>query len=340
MGVVGHQRGGPADQLVRHLDLVCEIELLELIDELVDVTDLLPARVARFAQGGPASFKLTDLHAGLLDHWTTTLATSYPCNNFHRMSQHRDGQEARFPALRLTRVARTRSTQDIVLRAARGGADEGFCCIAAEQTAGRGRQGRVWVAAAGTALLASVLVRRFPRVASGIPFAAGLALVDVLADRHGVTAGRKWPNDVLVEGRKLAGILCEVERPRTGQDRVAVVLGLGVNLTVDRFPDGIAAVSLHALVDRPPTAEELLVAWGRAFAERIAALERGGLAAVLPDWRRCALGLGEQVTVHGPSGVVKGVAVGVGDDGALLVEASGQLERFLAGDVHLTPDTG
>jgi BirA family biotin operon repressor/biotin-[acetyl-CoA-carboxylase] ligase len=255
------------------------------------------------------------------------------------MSRHRDGQEARFPALRLVRVARTGSTQDVVLRAAREGADEGFCCLATEQTAGRGRQGREWVAPPGAALLASVLLRRAPSVATGIPFAAGLALVDVLAG-HGVAAGLKWPNDVLVGGRKLAGILAEVEPSNSGDDRVALALGLGVNLSVDRFPDGIEAVSLHTLVDVAPAAEVLLLAWGAALGSRIGTLGRGGIAAILDDWRRCAVGLGGPVSVDGPAGVVDGVAVGVDEDGALLVEASGRVQRFLAGDVHLRPRAG
>ena len=238
------------------------------------------------------------------------------------------------------RVARTASTQDVVLRAAREGADEGFCCVAAEQTAGRGRQGRTWVAPPGAALLASVLVRRSPSVATGIPFAAGLALVEVLDATWGVAAGLKWPNDVLVAHRKLAGILCEIEPAATGQDLVAVALGLGVNLHVDRFPDGIEAVSLHTLVADPPNAEALLASWGVALGDRIAALELGGIGAVLDDWRRFAVGLGEPVTVDGPGGVIDGVAVDIGDDGALLVEVSGQLHRFLAGDVHLGTRAG
>ena len=168
------------------------------------------------------------------------------------------------------RVARTASTQEVVLRAARDGAAEGFTCLAAEQTAGRGRQGRAWVAPAGSALLASVLLRRSPTVAAGIPFAAGLALVDVLAAELGVAAGLKWPNDVLVDGRKLAGILCEVEPAASSGGLVAIALGIGVNLTVDMFPDGLEAVSLHTLVATPPNAEDLLVAWSQALHGRIA----------------------------------------------------------------------
>jgi BirA family biotin operon repressor/biotin-[acetyl-CoA-carboxylase] ligase len=235
------------------------------------------------------------------------------------------------------RVARTRSTQDVVLRAAREGAGEGYTCLAAEQTAGRGRQGRRWVAPAGSALLASVLVRRSRAVAGGLPFAAGLALVDALATGSGVAAGLKWPNDVLVDGRKLAGILCEVE-PAAGADhRVAVALGLGVNLRVESFEDGVQGVSLHTLVATHPAAEEFLMAWGTALTGRIAMLEQGGIGALLADWRRHAIGLGGPVSVQSPSGTIIGVAIDVDDDGALIVEASGHTHRFLAGDVHLSP---
>ena len=233
------------------------------------------------------------------------------------------------------RVARTASTQEVVLRAARDGAAEGFTCLAAEQTAGRGRQGRAWVAPAGSALLASVLLRRSPTVAAGIPFAAGLALVDVLAAELGVAAGLKWPNDVLVDGRKLAGILCEVEPATSKGELVAVALGIGVNLTVSGFPEGPEAVSLHTLVARPPQAEALLVAWSQALSARIASLEQGGIGALLGDWRRCAVGLGHPVTVQTADATIQGIAVDVGDDGALIVEASGRMHRFLAADVHL-----
>jgi BirA family biotin operon repressor/biotin-[acetyl-CoA-carboxylase] ligase len=235
-------------------------------------------------------------------------------------------------------VARTRSTQDVVLRAARAGAAEGFCCRAIEQTHGRGRQGRDWVAPSGTALLASVLLRRSATVASGIPFAAGLALVDTLGAAAGVTAGLKWPNDVMVDGGKLAGIISEVEPTASTGGRVAVVLGIGVNLRVERFPEALRAVSLHTIAGTAPDAEVLLLAWGDALGVRMAALERGGIAALLGDWRRHAVGLGSSVNVDGPSGTLSGVAVDVAEDGALLVDVAGRLHRLLAGDVHLTGD--
>ncbi len=251
------------------------------------------------------------------------------------MSLNLTGQESRFPGLRLRRIARTGSTQDVVLRAARDGALEGFCCLAGEQTAGRGRQGRSWVAPPGSALLASVLLRRPAAIATGIPFAAGLAVVEALAATCGVRAGLKWPNDVLVGGRKLAGILSEVEPGASSIAQVAVALGLGLNLRVDGFPADIDGTSLHLLTGHPPSAETLLIAWLDALADRMAILERSGLVAIIDEWRRCAVGLGGPVTVHGPGGSFDGVAVDVGEDGALLVESGGEVRRVLAGDVHV-----
>jgi BirA family transcriptional regulator, biotin operon repressor / biotin---[acetyl-CoA-carboxylase] ligase len=256
------------------------------------------------------------------------------------MSPDAAGQEADFTALTLRRLARTTSTQDVVLRAARAGAAEGFCCLANEQTAGRGRQGRMWTAPAGSALLASVLLRRSPIVAPGIPFAAGLAVVDALRGCCGVVAHLKWPNDVLLGGGKLAGILCEVAPVADAGGRVAVALGIGLNLRVDRFPAGVAGVSLHSVVDRPPDSEALLVAWADALWHRLASLDRGGISALISDWRRHAIGLGVPVTVSSASGSFGGVAIDVADDGALLVDSGGKVHRVLAGDVHLSQGEG
>jgi BirA family biotin operon repressor/biotin-[acetyl-CoA-carboxylase] ligase len=255
------------------------------------------------------------------------------------MSHDEAGQERRFPGLRLRRVARTRSTQDIVLHAARSGAPEGLCCLADEQTAGRGRQGRAWSAPAGTALLVSVLLRRSPAVASGIPFAAGLAVVDALAMTSGVSAGLKWPNDVLARGRKLAGILCEVAPGAAPDGQVAIALGLGVNLRVSAFPDGAQGISLHDLVEHPPDADTLFQAWIDMLWARLAVLELDGVPAIVAGWRSVAVGLGEEVTVRSAAGTLEGVAIDVEDDGALLVSSGGDVHRVLAGDVHLGPST-
>jgi BirA family biotin operon repressor/biotin-[acetyl-CoA-carboxylase] ligase len=240
-------------------------------------------------------------------------------------------------------VARTTSTQDVVRRAARSGAADGFCCVADEQTAGRGRLGRAWVAPPRTALLASVLLRVPEAAAPGVPFAAGLAMRDAIAEITGVESLLKWPNDLLVGGHKLAGILVELCSPLGNAPSAdaaagaALIVGVGVNLTVPEFPPGVDAVSLHTLVGHPPEARRLLDAWLSNLDRRTSELDAAGLPVLLAHWRRWAAGLGSPVSVRMPAGSVEGVAEDVRDDGALLVRTAGGVIPVLAGDVHLLP---
>jgi BirA family biotin operon repressor/biotin-[acetyl-CoA-carboxylase] ligase len=192
------------------------------------------------------------------------------------------------------------------------------------------------VAPPGTALLASILLR--PRTApEGVPIAAGLAVADAIAT-VGLEVGLKWPNDVIARGGKLAGILAEVE-PAAAGPGTAVVLGIGVNLRVEEFPEGAAGTSLHRLLapDPPPTAEELLTLLLPALAARLRTLQSGGLAALLDGWRARAVGLGGPVVAETPAGRLRGRAVDVDVDGALLLETAAGTVRLLAGDVHLGP---
>jgi BirA family biotin operon repressor/biotin-[acetyl-CoA-carboxylase] ligase len=234
-----------------------------------------------------------------------------------------------FPSFRLLRLARTGSTQDVVRAAARAGAAEGFCCVAEEQVTGRGRDGRRWVAPPGTALLVSLLLRRSAAVNLGVPFAAGLALLGALRRTCGVAAQLKWPNDVMVGGGKLAGILAE------GGAGVGTVLGLGVNLTVPSFPADVEAVSLHRLTAAPPPWWELLASLLEELGDRLSRLEGSGVAGLREEWLAHAYGIGEPVRADSGGRVVTGIATGLDSDGALLLDtASGPL-RVVAGDVHL-----
>jgi BirA family transcriptional regulator, biotin operon repressor / biotin---[acetyl-CoA-carboxylase] ligase len=241
-----------------------------------------------------------------------------------------------FAGFRLQAAASTTSTQDVVRAAARVAAPPGFCCVAASQSAGRGRQDRTWTAPPGSALLFSILVRvRHPRL-GGVPIAAGMAVRAAIAATTGCQSRLKWPNDLLVEGRKLGGILCEVE-PAAPGDGTAVVIGAGVNLAVPSFPDTVAGVSLHELVASPPSALRLLSAVLPELASRLGALEQGGMPQLRAEWMQHAAGIGAIVTATSSAGTVTGVAEGIDDDGALLVRSEGEVVRVLAGDVHLKP---
>ncbi|TMD95290.1 MAG: hypothetical protein E6I76_10815 [Chloroflexi bacterium] len=140
---------------------------------------------------------------------------------------------------------------------------------------------------------------------------------------------------MLAGGGKLAGILAEVEPAAPGPG-VAVVLGIGVNLRVDAFPEGVAGASLHRLLAPapPPSAEELLVVLLPALASRVRSLEGGGISALLPDWRARAVGLGGRVVAETPGGRVEGRALDIDSGGALLVETNAGTVRLLAGDAH------
>lgn len=241
-----------------------------------------------------------------------------------------------FNGFELRRLERTTSTQDEVRAAARAGAATGFCCVAAHQTAGRGRQQRSWSAPPGTALLASVLLRVPAAAAAQVPIAAGLALRAAVSATSGVEAAVKWPNDLMWGSRKLAGVLCEVEAAARGP-APAVVAGFGVNLAAGSFPAGVPGVSLDELCPAAPGADALLGALLGELSSRVSRLDGHALGALRTEWMRHAAGVGEPVRAVSPAGVVEGVGAGIDDDGALLVRTASGVVRVLAGDVHLTP---
>jgi BirA family biotin operon repressor/biotin-[acetyl-CoA-carboxylase] ligase len=196
------------------------------------------------------------------------------------------------------------------------GAPHGTVVTAAEQTSGRGRQGRVWTAPAGRALLASIVIRDPPRL---LPLAAGVAVAEVA----GADARIKWPNDVLIGGRKLAGILVE-GRP---QERWAVV-GIGLNVAVreEDFPPELRG--LAATLGLEPEAIE------PALTRLLAALERwipAAPAAVLDAVRGRDALLGRRV--RWAAG--EGRADGLDDDGRLIVRTDDGSRALDAGEVHL-----
>jgi BirA family biotin operon repressor/biotin-[acetyl-CoA-carboxylase] ligase len=214
------------------------------------------------------------------------------------------------------------STNRYLLESAAGGAPEGVVAVADEQTAGRGRLGRSWVAPPGSALLVSVLLRpALPAARTHlVTLAAGLAALDALDSIHelaSVRAGLKWPNDVVIDDRKLAGILAEAD----GQG--AVVVGMGCNVQPDALPAELAGVATAVAVDRA----RLLVGWLRAYDARLDALD-----AVIADATARSATIGRRVRVELAHETFEGVATALTDEGFLVVDG----RVVSAGDVvHL-----
>ncbi|MQA81479.1 MAG: biotin--[acetyl-CoA-carboxylase] ligase [Streptosporangiales bacterium] len=235
-------------------------------------------------------------------------------------------------------VAETASTNADVAAAARQGEPEGLVVVADHQSAGRGRLDRSWVAPPGTALMFSALLRpaEVPLARwSCLPLLAGVAVATATRETCGVDATLKWPNDVLVGERKLAGLLTE----RVGD---AAVLGVGLNVTTtaEELPTP-AATSL--LVEGATSAdrERLLDAVLDALEHRYASWRRpGGEVATLYAYRELCATIGRSVRVLLPGDrVLDGVATDVGATGALVVRTlDGTVRELAAGDVvHVRP---
>jgi len=227
-------------------------------------------------------------------------------------------------------VDETGSTNGDLLEAARAGAPPGSVLAADHQTAGRGRLGRRWEAPPGSSLLVSLLFHGdAPEGLHRFTQAVGLAAVDACRAVAGVEASLKWPNDVLVGSRKLAGILAETAPISRG---IAVVVGIGMNVNWPRaIPDDLAEsmTALNFECGEPVDREAVLAAI-------LAALDSTDWP-VLHDHYRAALStLGRRVRVEQVGGVVEGTAVDVRPDGTLVVRTPSGEREITTGDVvHL-----
>jgi BirA family transcriptional regulator, biotin operon repressor / biotin---[acetyl-CoA-carboxylase] ligase len=216
------------------------------------------------------------------------------------------------------------STNRYLLECASEGASEGVVAVADEQTAGRGRLGRAWVAPAGSALLVSALLR--PALTAErthlVTLAAGLAALDAIDALAAVRAGLKWPNDVVVDDRKLAGILAEADGSG------AVVVGMGCNVRAGALPPDLREIATAVEIDR----EQLLVGWLQAYDVRLAALDR-----VVADAVARSATIGRRVRVELARETFEGTATDLTDEGFLVVDG----RVVSAGDVvHLRHDAG
>ena len=234
----------------------------------------------------------------------------------------------------------TTSTNDVAKRAAKLGAPHGATWVADAQTAGRGRQGRAWIAPRGEALLVSVLLRLAcpPARLPPLSLAAGLAARDAVAKavRRDATVALKWPNDVLVDGRKVAGVL--VEAMLAGSRVEGVVVGVGVNVHTRVFPEEIAATAgsialFGSPASPPPDRAAVLVDLLEGLSRDLELVAARGLGLVRARLHAAHALRGERVRSESAG---EGVAEDIDDDGRLCVRRDdGVLVRWSAGEVHL-----
>ena len=212
---------------------------------------------------------------------------------------------------------------------------EGAVVIADEQTSGRGRRGHTWFSPPGSGVYVSVVMTPGQstdpaRATTLLTLAAGVALAEAIQSSTGLRVDLKWPNDLHLSGRKLAGILAEASRPES------VVLGYGINIASTSYPPELRdrATSLESdlgrSVDRFPLLVETLVALARRYDD----LLTGRFDAILDAWRVLApAASGARVSWTTPDGSRSGVTAGIDEQGALLVRVDDRVERIVSGEL-------
>ena len=227
------------------------------------------------------------------------------------------------------------STNDLAARLAEQGAAEGCVVVAEAQSAGRGRQGRAWSSPAGAGLYVSAVLRPRSDVVPLVTIAAGVAIAEAIQTTTGLDTVLKWPNDLFVGTRKLAGILAEAGSSPTGAHHV--VLGFGVNVLPAAFPPDLAsrATSLEGELGRPVDRGFLLNACLDRLAIRYQDLHHGRILSVLDAWRaRAAPMLRRRVEWEAGDTRASGIAESIDDTGALLIRTDDGIVRVISGEVR------
>ena len=228
------------------------------------------------------------------------------------------------------------STNKEVLRQAAQGAQEGLTIVAEQQTKGKGRLGRTWETV-DHALAMSVLLR--PQIDAAT--VSQLSLVSVVAAHEALALFApqtriKWPNDLLIDGKKVCGILTEMQQGKHG---LAVVVGLGINVSEPKCgwaknmrtpPTSINAFSQRNILkdDVLQAILESLNTWYHRFVQ-------DGFTPVLEAWEKAHVANGQTVSVHDGNSYIQGIALGLADGGALRLLVNGEEQRIIAGDVSL-----
>ncbi len=327
----GHWTDLDLDAFVLGLLIECEDDfvpgqvLCDKLDvpraELLKRIDSLRARGYTIQSSGGRGYRLTAMPEGLSERELSPLLAR--------------GELGR----RIHHFAELGSTNDEAHRQADDGALHGEVVVAETQTQGRGRRGRAWVAAPGKALTLSVILRPSlpPERAPELTLVAAVAVCEAARELGAQDARIKWPNDLECEGRKLAGLLCEL-RAEEGRIRHAV-LGIGLNVgqeTAD-FPPELRGVATSLRLERgEPVPRSLACArLLERLEEWLSLHETEGFEPVRERWRELSSTLGKRVRIEGQGQPLEGDAVDLAEDGALLVRMSGEsLVRVVAGDVE------
>ncbi len=234
----------------------------------------------------------------------------------------------------------TSSTNDVMEKLARDNVREGVVVFAESQTKGRGRLGRRWISPPHQGLWFSVLLRPKlrPQEMTQMTIGAATALRRAVEAETGLKPDIKWPNDLLLDGKKVAGILTEMSAELDRVRHIIIGIGVDVNLTAAAFPGDLRkiATSLKIEAGEAISRPELAAAILRELDVDYARIAGGKFSAVADEWEAGCTTIGKNVTVFLGTRKIRGRAESLDDDGALLLRTEhGHLERIIGGDVTL-----
>jgi len=234
----------------------------------------------------------------------------------------------------------TTSTNDVIEKLARDGVREGAVVFAESQTKGRGRLGRVWMSPARKGLWFSILLRpeMRPQAATQLTIASATALRRAIISVTGVVPEIKWPNDLLIGGKKVAGILTEMSAEVDRVRHIILGIGVDVNLAAAEFPVELRkiATSLRIEAGEEISRAELATAILHELDVDYARIGGGKFSQLADEWEAGCATIGQNVSVQSGVQRIRGRAEALDDDGALLVRTEhGHLERVIGGDVTL-----
>lgn len=245
-----------------------------------------------------------------------------------------DGLATRFIGHEVSCYPSLPSTNDVAKTRSQEGAKEGMVIVAEEQTAGRGRIKRRWLSPRGGIALSIILYPPLDYLSSLI-MVASLAVAGSIERVTGLKAQIKWPNDVLVNGKKVCGILVESDVRGNKVDYAVIGIGINVNLKLSEFPQiAPMATSLSQELGRDVSRREIVRSLLTEAERLYMALSEGD--SVFKQWRERLVTLGQEVQVSSAEATYKGIAESVARDGSLLLrQPDGNLLKIVAGDVTL-----
>jgi BirA family biotin operon repressor/biotin-[acetyl-CoA-carboxylase] ligase len=235
---------------------------------------------------------------------------------------------------------RTTSTNDVAARLAADGVAEGMVVFAESQTKGRGRLGRKWISPPRKGLWFSVLLRPdlAPQMATQLTVAAATALARAITAQARISCAIKWPNDIVIGDKKVAGILTELSAELDHIKDVILGIGVDVNIEANEFPAELRKTATSLKNETGQTIERaaLAVAILRELDDSYEKIRQGKFEAVAEEWQALCATIGRQVVIRTGERVIQGRAESLDGDGALLLRTQhGHLERIMGGDVTM-----